>query len=65
MIMAYLAFIGYILHLFVFQENLLLYHSLNYFVVLLYFESVNLFLKKRNKLSWGVNLSKKFIYNQK
>lgn len=65
MIMAYLAFIGYILHLFVFQENLLLYHLLNYFVVLLYFESVNLFLKKRNKLSWGVNLSKKFIYNQK
>lgn len=65
MIMAYLAFIGYILHLFVFQENLLLYHLLNYFVVLLYFESVNLFLKKRNKLSRGVNLSKNFIYNQK
>lgn len=65
MIMAYLAFIGYILHLFVFQENLLLYHLLNYFVVLLYFESVNLFLKKRNKLSRGVNLSIKFIYNQK
>lgn len=65
MIMAYLAFIGYILHLFVFQENLLLYHLLNYFVVLLYFESVNLFLKKINKLSRGVNLSIKFIYNQK
>lgn len=65
MIMAYLAFIGYILHLFVFRENLLLYHLLNYFVVLLYFESVNLFLKKINKLSRGVNLSIKFIYNQK